>query len=249
MVEAMVWRRRRGAAAGGASLHLLWRVGERGRGGGGMSNGEGGSSMAEMKAMSAGEAVAGGGRSACDGGVVGGPSPGKPRVESNSLSACVRGGESSRSSTLSMKARPSAPIGTCRIRMPSAEPIASITSVLPRLAASRVSCRRAGGDGWCFVRAVGCPGSSFVWVATGEPLMLAYMSQSTWVGKVEGGLGGASCMLMGRAVRQTRVATGGQASEHRARATWVNMLLCARWKVTHLFSLLRTFFPLQRALR
>ena len=43
-------------------------------------------------------------------------------------------------------------------------------------------------------------------------------------------------------MRQTRVATGGQASEHRARATWVDMLLCARWKVTHLFSLLRTFF-------
>ena len=91
------------------------------------------------------------------------------------------------------------------------------------------------------MRAVGCLGASFVWVGTSEPLMLAYMHQSTWVGKVEGGLGRASCRLMRRAVRQTRVATGGQASEHRARATWVNMLLCARWKVTHLFSLLRTF--------
>ena len=93
------------------------------------------------------------------------------------------------------------------------------------------------------MRGVGCLGASFVWVGTGEPLMLAYMSQSTWVGKVEleGGLGGASCMLMGRAVRQTRVPTGGQASEHRARAMWVNMLLCVRWKVTHLLSLLRTF--------
>ena len=66
---------------------------------------------------------------------------------------------------------------------------------------------------------------SFVWVGTGEPLMLAYMHQSTWpwVGKVEGGLGRASCRLMRRAVRLTRVATGGQASEHRARAMRVNM--------------------------
>ena len=48
-------------------------------------------------------------------------------------------------------------------------------------------------------------------------------------------------MLMSRAVRQTRVATGGQASEHQARATWVNMLLCARWRVTHLFLSLRNF--------
>ena len=46
---------------------------------------------------------------------------------------------------------------------------------------------------------------------------------------------------MGGAVRLTRVAAGRQASEHRARAMWVNMLLCARWKVTHVFSLLRTF--------
>ena len=64
------------------------------------------------------------------------------------------------------------------------------------------------------MRVVGWLGTSFVWVGIGEPLMLAYMGQSTWVGKVEGGLGGASCMLMRRAVRQTRVATGGQASEH-----------------------------------
>jgi hypothetical protein len=97
----------------------------------------------------------------------------------------------------------------------------------------------AGGDDWCSMRAVGWLGTSFMWVGTGEPLMLAYMGQSAWVGKVEGGLGGARCMLMRSAVRQTRVATGGQASEHRARAAWVNMLLCARWKVTHLFSLLR----------
>ena len=36
-------------------------------------------------------------------------------------------------------------------------------------------------------------GASFVlkltWVGTGEPLMLAYMNQSTWVGRVEGGCG------------------------------------------------------------
>ena len=87
----------------------------------------------------------------------------------------------------------------------------------------------AGGDGLRFMRAVGCVGASFVlklaWVGTGEPLMLSYMNQSTWVGKVEGGLGGASCRLMRRAVRLTRVAAGGQASEHRARATWVSMLL------------------------
>ena len=68
----------------------------------------------------------------------------------------------------------------------------------------------AGGDGWCFMRAVGCLGASFVWVGTGEPLMLAYMHQSTWVGKVEGGLGRASCRLMRRAVRQTRVAHEGR---------------------------------------
>ena len=49
-------------------------------------------------------------------------------------------------------------------------------------------------------------------------------------------------MLMRRAVRQTRVAAGGQASEHRARATWVNMLLCACWRVTHLFLSLRFLF-------
>ena len=91
------------------------------------------------------------------------------------------------------------------------------------------------------MRAVGWLGASFVWVGLSEPVMLAYMSQSTWVGKVEGGLGGAGCMLMSRAVRQTRVAAGGQASEHQARATWVNMLLCARWRVTHLFLSLRNF--------
>ena len=56
---------------------------------------------------------------------------------------------------------------------------------------------------------------------------------------------GASCMLMRRAVRQTRVATGGQASEHRARTTWVYMLLCVCWRVTHLFLSLRTLPPAQ----
>ena len=91
------------------------------------------------------------------------------------------------------------------------------------------------------MRAVGCLGASFVWVATGEPLMLAYMHQTTWVGKVEGGLGRASCRLMGRAVRQTRVATWREASEHQARATWASMLLCARWEATDLFLLLRNF--------
>ena len=105
-----------------------------------------------------------------------------------------------------------------------------------------VPSNRAGGDVWCCMRAVGCLGASFVWVGTSEPLMLASTHQSTWVGKVEGGLGCASCRLMKRVVRLTRVAAGGQASEHRARAMWVNMLLCARWKVTHLFSLLRTFW-------
>ena len=94
------------------------------------------------------------------------------------------------------------------------------------------------------MRAVGWLGTSFVWVGLSEPLMLAYMSQSTFVGKVEGRLGGAGCMLMSRAVRQTRVAAGGQASEHQARATWVNMLLCARWRVTHLFLSLRILFRL-----
>ena len=98
---------------------------------------------------------------------------------------------------------------------------------------------RAGGDVWCCMRAVGCLGASFVWVGTSEPLMLAYMHQSTWVGKVEGGLGRASCRLVRRAVRQTRVDTWREASEHRARATWASMLLCARSKVTDLFLLSR----------
>ena len=44
--------------------------------------------------------------------------------------------------------------------------------------------------------------------------MLAYMHQTIWVGKVEGGLGRASCRLMRRAVRQTRVATWREAPEH-----------------------------------
>ena len=92
------------------------------------------------------------------------------------------------------------------------------------------------------MRAVGCLGASFVWVGTGEPLMLAYMHQSTWVGKVEGGLGRASYRLVRRAVRQTRVDTWGKASEHRARATWANMLSCARWEATDLFLLLRISF-------
>ena len=64
------------------------------------------------------------------------------------------------------------------------------------------------------MRAVGCLGASFVWVGTGEPLMLAYMHQTTWVGKVEGGLGdvrvagglvgtvGASCVLWGASGRR-----------------------------------------------
>ena len=51
-------------------------------------------------------------------------------------------------------------------------------------------------------------------------------------------------MLMRRAVRQTRVAAGGQESEHRARATWVNMLLCACWRVTHLLLSLPFFYKL-----
>ena len=93
-------------------------------------------------------------------------------------------------------------------------------------------------------RLVGCLGASFVWVGTGEPLMPAYMHQSTWVGKVEGGLGRAGCRLMRRVVRLTRVATGGQASEHRARAMRVDMLLCARWKVTHLLFVAADFFAL-----
>ena len=77
----------------------------------------------------------------------------------------------------------------------------------------------AGGDGLRFMRAVGCVGASFVlklaWVGTGEPLMLSYMNQSTWVGKVEGGLGGASCRLMGRAVQVSR--TGGQSGQRLSR--------------------------------
>ena len=39
------------------------------------------------------------------------------------------------------------------------------------------------------MRAVGWLGTSFVWVGLSEPVMLAYMSQSTWVGKAEGGFG------------------------------------------------------------
>ena len=35
-------------------------------------------------------------------------------------------------------------------------------------------------------------------------------------------------MLMRGAVRQTRGATGGRASEHRARDTWVNMYVVMR---------------------
>jgi len=108
----------------------------------------------------------------------------------------------------------------------------------------RASCRRAGGDGWCFVRAVGCLWAPFMRVATGELLMLAYMHQTTWVGKVEEGLGRASCRLMRRAVRQTRVATWREAPEHQARATRANMLLCARWEATDLFLLLRNFCQL-----
>ena len=48
-------------------------------------------------------------------------------------------------------------------------------------------------------------------------------------------MGGASCRLMRRAVRLAMVTTWGKASEHRARAAWVNMLLCARWEATDLF--------------
>ena len=60
-------------------------------------------------------------------------------------------------------------------------------------------------------------------------------------GRGGGRIGGASCRLMRRAVRLARVATWGKASEHRARAVWVNMLLCARWETTDLYLSLRTF--------
>ena len=100
----------------------------------------------------------------------------------------------------------------------------------------------AGGDVWCCMRAVGCLGASFVRVGTSEPLMLAYMNQSTWVGKVEGGLGGVSCRLKRRVARQVRIAVGEQAVEHGPCVIWAGMLLCARSKVTDLFLLLRTFF-------
>ena len=43
-------------------------------------------------------------------------------------------------------------------------------------------------------------------------------------------------------MRLARVAIWGKASEHRARATWVNMLLCARWEAMDLFLSLRIFF-------
>ena len=56
--------------------------------------------------------------------------------------------------------------------------------------------------------------------------------QSTWVGKVEGGLGGVSCRLMRRVARQVRVAVGEQAAEHGPCVIWASMLLCARSKVT-----------------
>ena len=78
---------------------------------------------------------------------------------------------------------------------------------------------RAGGDGWCFMRAVGCLGASFVWVGTGEPLMLAYMHQSTWVGKVEGGLG--ACELQAHE-------EGGEAGEGGRRGTG-----SGAWAVRH----------------
>ena len=55
-------------------------------------------------------------------------------------------------------------------------------------------------------------------------------------------MGGASCSLMRGAVRLARVTSWGEASEHRACATWVNMLLCARWEATDHFLSLRTFF-------
>ena len=99
---------------------------------------------------------------------------------------------------------------------------------------------RAGGDVWCCMRAVGCLGASFVWVDTSEPLMLANMNQSTWVGKVEGELGGVSCRLMGGVARQVRVAVVEQAVEHGPCVIWAGMLLCARSKVTDLLLLLRT---------
>ena len=37
-----------------------------------------------------------------------------------------------------------------------------------------------------------------------------------------------------------QVTTWGKASEHRARATWVDMLLCAHWEATDLFLSLRS---------
>ena len=77
---------------------------------------------------------------------------------------------------------------------------------------------RAGGDGSVDASCVrwGASGRRLCgWAPLNHSCLRRYMNQSTWVGKVEGGLGGASCRLMRRAVRLTRVATGGQASEHR----------------------------------
>ena len=55
-------------------------------------------------------------------------------------------------------------------------------------------------------------------------------------------MGSASSSLVTRVARLGSVATGGRAAGYRTHAIWVGMRLCARWEVTHLFSLLRTFF-------
>ena len=82
------------------------------------------------------------------------------------------------------------------------------------------------GDDWCSMRAAGWLGTSFA--------LKTYDGRCELQAHEEGGV---------RVVRLTRgwLQGRGQASEHRARAMWVNMLLCARWEVTDLYFSLRTF--------
>ena len=56
-------------------------------------------------------------------------------------------------------------------------------------------------------------------------------------------MGSASSRLVTRVARLGGVAAGGlgRAAGHCTRVIWVEVRLCARWRVTHLFLLLRTF--------
>ena len=59
-----------------------------------------------------------------------------------------------------------------------------------------------------------------------------------------GRVGGANCRLMRRVTRLVRMAERAQAAGHGARVILASVLLCACWRVTHFFSLLRTFLEL-----